>query len=115
MSKTTIIKILPKGEELQATNADIERWKKIFSEHKMTLDQAQATDEVEVETVEQSDTGEQLMIVKIGSQDYVPTAKDLESFRDIFAQAKTDPEFKIFTHSDVDVSVINVGDIVTVE
>lgn len=45
-----------------------------------------------------------LTVVKIGSADYKPTFADLESWRDQFAQAKGDKDFKVFTHEGVDIS-----------
>lgn len=50
-----------------------------------------------------------LTIVKIGSADYKPTHADLEYWRDIFASAQYDKDFKIFTHEGVTVERVGSG------
>jgi hypothetical protein len=45
----------------------------------------------------------------------MPTMEDLETWRDIFSQAAKDPDFKIFTHKDVHVEVLEISKVVTVE
>jgi hypothetical protein len=42
-----------------------------------------------------------MTIVKIGSADYKPMPQDLEYWRDVFASAQYDKDFKIFTHEGV--------------
>jgi hypothetical protein len=42
-----------------------------------------------------------LTIVKIGSADYKPTLGDIEAWRNVFAAAEFDKNFKIFTHEGV--------------
>lgn len=44
-----------------------------------------------------------LTLVKIGGPDFKPQPVDLEQWRDVFAQAQADPDFKIFCHDAVTV------------
>lgn len=48
-------------------------------------------------------------LVKLGGDSYIPSASDLETWRQIFEEAKNDPDFKIFTHSEVNIEQIKVG------
>ena len=50
-----------------------------------------------------------LTLVKVGSTDYKPTPADLETWRNIFAEAQSDKDFKIFTHEAVTVEKIGSG------
>jgi len=50
-----------------------------------------------------------LTVVKIGSADYKPTHADLEAWRNVFASAEFDKNFKIFTHEGVDIQKIGSG------
>jgi hypothetical protein len=116
--KLTIIKVISSDEGFYPTAADLERWRNLFAAKKMTLEEAVATGEVEVEMIpllDESDEDHYLTVVKIGGEYFKPTVEDLENWREIFKEAKGDPDFKIFTHPAVDVSVINIGDIVTIE
>lgn len=47
-----------------------------------------------------------LTLVKIGSADYKPQPADLEIWRNVFAEAQYDPDFKIFTHEAVTVEKV---------
>ena len=48
-------------------------------------------------------------VVKIGSTDYKPTIADLDAWKDIFAQAQADKNFKIFTHEGVAIERVGAG------
>lgn len=50
-----------------------------------------------------------IRIFKIGGADYKPTPADIEQWRDVFEQAYTDKNFRIFTHEQVAVEVVNSG------
>lgn len=50
-----------------------------------------------------------LTLVKIGNQDFRPTPVDLENWRNVFEQAQSDRNFKIFTHDAVTVEPIGFG------
>jgi hypothetical protein len=50
-----------------------------------------------------------LTIVKIGSENYKPTPMDLEAWRNVFAEAQYDKDFKIFTHEGVTVERVGYG------
>lgn len=50
-----------------------------------------------------------LTMVKIGNQDFRPTPADLEHWREIFENASSDKNFKIFTHDAVSVEPIGFG------
>lgn len=117
MSKRTIIKVLPKGEELWATQEDIERWRQKLLSGQMTPQQAADTGEVEVSTFDTQPTVDDnyLTIVKIGDDSFRPTITDLEHWRDVFKEASKDPNFVIFTHPRIEIEVIRIGDVVAVE
>lgn len=63
-------------------------------------------EEISRENIEYDDNN-CLMVVKIGDENYHPTPKDLEEWRDVFLQAKNDEDFKIFTSYNVNIDVIN--------
>jgi hypothetical protein len=50
----------------------------------------------------------QLTLVKVGDSSYTPSPKDLECWRDFFDQSQKDSDFKIFTHSPVSVTQLEV-------
>jgi hypothetical protein len=113
--KITIIKVLGK-DDAGPTVDDIKRWREIFALNQMTPQQAEETGEVQVETLSEKQEGQCYMtLVKIGGEDFRPTFDDLESWKQVFEEAKNDPDFKIFTHPAVDIRVINIGKIVAVE
>lgn len=113
--KLTLIKVMPNYGSCPTTK-DLERWRGIFRQNLMTPEQAEATGEVEITTLPEKQDGEYYVtIVRIGSENYHPTSKDLEAWRDVFKDAQDDPDFKIFTSPDVEISVINIGKIIAVE
>jgi len=112
----TIVKIM--GRDGIVSQKDLEKWRNIFAEKRMTNEEAVATGEVEIESIPTSDpnSGENyLTLVKLGNEDYKPTPQDLQIWREIFEDAKGDPDFKIFTHPEVSIEVIKIGDIIAVE
>jgi hypothetical protein len=114
--KLTIIKVLGHGDHV--TKEDLRKWHKMFAEHRTSLKEAVATGEVfaEMIPVRQSDSDENyLTLVRIGEEDHHPTMEELEQWRQVFEEAKNDPDFKIFTHPYVDISVMKIGAIVAVE
>lgn len=50
----------------------------------------------------------EITLVKVGDSSYTPTPQDLEHWKQIFEEAQTDPDFKIFTHSAVSVTQLEV-------
>jgi hypothetical protein len=50
-----------------------------------------------------------LTIVKIGGPDFRPQPQDLDAWRDIFASAQNDKDFKIFTHEAIDIVRSSAG------
>lgn len=44
-----------------------------------------------------------LTLVKIGNDEFHPTPADLDAWREVFEKAEHDKDFKIFTHSAVEV------------
>lgn len=48
-------------------------------------------------------------LVKVGGDDYKPSARDLDVWRQIFEEAKNDKDFKIFTHYAVNIEQIKLG------
>jgi hypothetical protein len=45
----------------------------------------------------------ELLLVKIGDDNYKPTQIDLENWRKVFEESKKDPDFKIFSHNAVNI------------
>jgi hypothetical protein len=45
----------------------------------------------------------ELLLVKVGDDNYKPTALELENWRSVFEASKNDPDFKIFSHNAVSV------------
>ena len=114
--KLTIIKVM--GVYGRVTPDDIDKWRDIFANHKMTEEEALATGEVEITHIPRPEEGEDehyITLVRVGNKSYSPTADDLKAWRDVFEDAQKDPDFKIFTHPDVDISVIKLGDIIAVK
>lgn len=111
--KLTIIKILPRGTKIGLE--DVERWRKLFNEQSEEWQKAVDSGEASVETLDVSEDDHNIMVVKIGYEGYHPTLEDLEAWRDLFEEAKNDPDFKIFTSPEVEISTINVGKIIDVE
>lgn len=113
MDKLTIIKVLSQGTPVSQN--DLERWRQVFAQKLMTLEEAEATGEVTVEYVEPIKAKHTLTLIKVGGDGYQPTPEELEIWRDIFEDAVGDPDFKIFTHPYVEIDVIDLGEIITVE
>jgi hypothetical protein len=112
--KLTIIKILPKNGTI--SQEDLDRWHEIFRNNLMSVEDAVKTGEVEVQNLPVARNNDHyLTLVRVGSDEYHPTMEDLENWRNIFDQASKDPDFKIFTHKDVHVEVIELNKIVAVE
>ena len=114
-NKITIIKVLP-HEGASPSAEDIQRWREIFHQNLMTPQQAAETGEVQIETLAEKQEGEcYITLVRVGDENYSPTLKDLENWREVFEAAQNDPDFKIFTHPSIDISIINIGKIIAVE
>jgi sporulation protein YlmC with PRC-barrel domain len=45
----------------------------------------------------------EMTLVKIGSDEFKPTPADLENWKQVFEQAATDKDFRIFTHNAVEI------------
>lgn len=111
--KITIVKIL--GPDGKITTKDLEKWRKLFAEG-ITVDDAVATGEVDVEVLpEKDDKNHYMTLVKIGGDEFKPSMEDLEHWRQVFEEAKGDPDFKVFTHPSVEIDVIHIGKIIAVE
>ena len=112
--KLTIIKVLPKDGTISPE--DLNRWHEIFRNNLMTAEEAVKTGEVEVQNLPVARSNDHyLTLVRVGSNDYHPTPEDLNQWREVFDQAAKDPDFKIFTHKDVHVEVIDLGKVLAVE
>jgi hypothetical protein len=112
--KLTIIKILPKDGTI--SQDDLDRWHEIFRTNSTTPELAEATGEVKVQVLHSPKEEEHFItLVKVGSDDHHPTVEELEQWREVFEAAAKDPDFKIFTHHMVDVSVIPLNKVVAVE
>ena len=47
--------------------------------------------------------------IKVGDKDYKPTVADLNEWQRVFEEAKNDPDFKIFSHSAIDIKRLTPG------
>jgi hypothetical protein len=83
----------------------------------MTEEQALATGEVAIEHFSHpdDDSWNYITFVKIGNEEYYPSIADLEAWRNCFEDAKDDPDFKIFTHSGVEITSVAVGKIIAID
>lgn len=94
---------------------DLEKWRSVFagelSKEEM-LEKFPHLKEVPIEQTKYDtnldSTSNKLMLVRVGDEKYQPTKEDLESWREIFEQAAYDPDFKIFTHSKVEIDIIDI-------
>jgi hypothetical protein len=112
--KLTIIKVLPKNGSI--SQEDLDKWHEVFRTNSMTHKEALATGEVEIENVPIAKKDEHfLTIVRVGNDTYQPSMEDLEQWRDVFAGAEKDPNFKIFTHNAINIEVIEIGKVLAVE
>jgi hypothetical protein len=111
----TIIKVLPKNNK-PTSQEDLYRWREIFAKNdSSTIKNAQLNCEIEVQHLPRDLSENQIMFVKVGS-DKLPTNKEeLEEWQKVFEEAKNDPDFMIFTHPDVEVEIVKIGNIVAVE
>lgn len=114
-NKLTIIKVLDKRNDSQVTIQDLERWRSIFADHRMTEEEAVATGDVIIEHIATPENEDYITFVKVGTDDYKPSYEDLEAWRKVFENAIDDPDFKIFTHPGVEIEIIPIGKIVAVE
>lgn len=111
--KLTVVKILASDDPI--TQEDVEKWRKIFAEKSYEWKDAVNSGDVSFEQVTVPDDNQYITLVKIGDETHHPSVEDLEAWREIFRQAKDDPDFAIFTHQSIDISVINIGKIVAIE
>jgi hypothetical protein len=111
--KLTIVKVIT--NDGKPTEADLEKWRQIFAANRMTEEEALATGELEIEHLDIESDEDYITLVKIGDEDYKPSIKDLEAWRNVFEEAKGDPDFKIFTHQVVEIELIKLGKIIAVE
>jgi len=112
--KLTVIKVLPKNGTI--SQADLDKWHEIFRNNTMTPVEAMATGEVIVENIPVARSGQNFItVVRVGSDEYSPSFEDLENWRNIFKDAEKDPNFQIFTHKDISIETIDVGEIVAIE
>lgn len=102
MSKIKLVK-LPDHPE------DLKYWNKRFSEDEPSqkeLDHAGIIIE-EIDMSAEQDAS-YLTMVKVGSQSYHPSPADLEEWRQVFENAKGNPDFKIFTHDAVEIQRVKL-------
>jgi hypothetical protein len=104
--KLTIVKI---GNcNYKPSPLDLERWSSVFegkfSRKEMLETYPHLKDfplSVEITEVDESDRD--ILLVRVGDDNYKPTPEELEHWKEIFEEAAQDPDFKIFTHSSIDV------------
>ena len=110
MTKTplTIIKLC--GSNFRPTHNDINRWREIFDKaetdpnYQIIIHKAIEDKEITVEKFEP--TEKSITLIKIGNEEYIPTAQDLEFWRQLFEEAVGDPDFKIITHGPINIENI---------
>lgn len=112
--KLTIIKVLPKNGTISPK--DLDRWHFMFKNNLADIKLANQTGEVEVQEIPVPKRGQHFItLVRIGSDEYTPTVEDLKEWKQVFEDAAKYPDFKIFTHKDVDIQVIDINDVIAVE
>lgn len=113
--KITIVKVIGRGDPAFLAE-DIERWSDIFATHKMTPEAAEATGEVKVTYVDKvPEDDNYITLVKIGDESYRPLDSELEIWRNVFEDAKNDPDFTIFTGVSVEITRIKIGNVIKIE
>src|SRR5574338_561377 len=113
-NKLTIIKVLGKNGKI--TVEDLEKWRYIFATGEMNAEEAATTGEVEIQVLPEKNEDEHyITLVRVGDDEFSPSVSDLEKWREVFEEAKKDPDFKIFTHPAVEIDVIPIGKIIAVE
>lgn len=112
--KLTIVKVLPKNGTI--TPEDLDKWHFMFRNNLIDIKLANESGEVEVQELPAPKPGQHFItLVRVGSDEYAPSLEDLEAWRKVFEDAAKDPDFKIFTHKDVSIEVIDMHDIIAVE
>lgn len=112
--KLTIIKVLPKNGSISPE--DLDRWHFMFRNNLVNLKLANDSGEVEIQEIPmRKGDNHYLTLVRVGSDEYQPTVEELEEWRQIFEDAAKDPDFKIFTHKDVNIEVIELGKVLAIE
>jgi hypothetical protein len=110
----TIIKVGDK--DYWPTPADLERWRDIFTGQTSRAEMFEKYPHMKGAPIEVSENAFDsdpdyhcVTLVKVGSENFQPTAADLEAWRQVFEDAQYDKDFKIFTHSSVEVQQIKFG------
>jgi hypothetical protein len=112
--KFTIVKIMSAAAGT-ITLQDVERWRDIFNNHPEKVEKLAENGEITIEYISVPEDDRYITLVKIGNDDYKPSVDDLKAWQEIFQEAKNDPDFKIFTHPNVQIDVIKLGEIIDVE
>ena len=105
--KITLVKVGDQDHRL--TPDDLDRVRKLVEDNNLT-DEIIIKKHLTIEEIETNDQAGSIMLVKIGDENYIPTPYDLEAWREVFEQAKGDPDFKIFTHSAISIDKVNLDD-----
>jgi hypothetical protein len=110
----TIIKV--GDQNYRPTADDLEHWRQIFTgetSREEMFKKFPHMKDAPIEVIENAFDSDpdyhSVTIVKVGSENFQPTAADLEAWRNIFEEAAYDKDFKIFTHSNVEVEQIKFG------
>ena len=116
--KITIVKIIGK-DEWSLTQEDVERWTNLCNKYSVdeVLSIGKASGEIkEVKELDLDPKNEHsLTLVKVGSHSYRPSASDLEWWRKLFEEAIELEKSLVFVPNDIDVEVINIDKIISVE
>ena len=117
MKTVTIVKVM--GRDGNVTQLDIDRWRDLFSEKKISVEQAAASGEVQISqfSFPENVDDNYITFIKLGGRGYRPTAADLTAWRELFIDAVGAPDYKIFTAGaiEVDISRVKIADIIAVE
>jgi len=105
----TIVKV--GNDTYKPSSEDLERWRAIFA-GQISLDDCpphMKQNPPSTEVFEADPDYHRLLLVRVGDEQYSPSKEDLEMFRDIFQNAADDKDFKIFTHSSINIEEIRFG------
>lgn len=104
----TIIKV--GDENYKPSSQDLERWRDIFAENISLEDHPNMKRmPITTEVLEMEPDYHRVLLVRVGDESCKPSQQDLEAYREMFEIAADDKDFKIFTHSAIQIESIRFG------
>lgn len=111
MQKLTMVKVVDEG--FHPTGEDVQRWNDLMAQdNRQELNELFNDGKLEYFTVSRESVKKQLMLVKIGEG---ATTQELEQWRDIFNRINNNPCSTVLYTGTIDISIIDIGNIVAVE